>query len=63
MSAPVRIELLQVQFDVIGDGEDEFARLFERYINQWSRIQNDREHRQRALECERLVGDRRNGRR
>ncbi len=59
----VRIELLQVSFDVVGDGEQEFARLFEQYINRWSRMQNEREDRHRSFEHERLVGDRRNRRR
>jgi hypothetical protein len=54
----VRIELLQVQFDVVGEGEHEFAKLFERYINRWSRMQNERDARDRDFECERTVGDR-----
>ena len=54
----VRIELLQVHFDVVGEGEQEFAKLFERYINRWSRIQNERDARDRELEDERTVGDR-----
>lgn len=59
--AGVRIELLEVHFDVVGEGEQEFARLFERYINRWTRIQNEREARERAFERERIVGDRRYG--
>ena len=47
----VRIELLQVHFDVVGEGEQEFAKLFERYINRWSRLQNDRDMRDRRA-CE-----------
>lgn len=54
----VRIELLQVHFDVVGEGEQEFAKLFERYINRWSRMQNDRDARDRDFEDERTVGDR-----
>ena len=61
--ADVRIELLQVHFDVIGEGEQEFARLFEAYINRWSKMQGERENRLRSLDNERLVGDRRHGRR
>ena len=48
----VRIELLEVHFDVAGDGDREFAKLFERYINQWSRMQNERDcrdHRARGI--------------
>lgn len=59
--ADVRIELLQVHFDVIGEGEDEFARLFERYINRWSRMQMERDQRKAAFESERIVGDRHYG--
>lgn len=57
----VRIELLQVHFDVVGEGEEEFVRLFERYINRWSRGQTERLQRQRAYEAERCVGDRHRG--
>jgi hypothetical protein len=56
--ADVRIELLEVHFDVVGDGEQEFAKLFERYINRWSRMQNERDARDRSFEDERIVGDR-----
>ena len=59
--ADVRIELLQVQFDVVGEGEQEFARLFERYINRWSRMQMERDQRNAAFESERIVGDRHYG--
>ena len=59
--ADVRIELLEVHFDVVGEGEQEFAKLFERYINRWSRKQNERESRDRAFEQERIVGDRKYG--
>lgn len=54
----VTIELLQVHFDVVGEGEQEFAQLFERYVNQWARKQNERDARDRAFEAERTVGDR-----
>jgi len=59
--AEVRIELLEVHFDVVGDGEQEFARLFERYINRWSRMQTERDQRDAAFEAERIVGDRHYG--
>ena len=58
MKDGVRIELLEVHFDVVGEGEQEFAKLFERYINRWSRMQNEREARERSFEEERTVGDR-----
>lgn len=54
----VRIELLEVHFDVVGEGEQEFARLFERFINRWSRMQNERDARDKSFEDERVVGDR-----
>jgi hypothetical protein len=63
LKGDVRIELLEVHFDVIGEGEEEFAKLFERYINRWSRMQNERDARDRAFEEERTVGDRTYGRR
>jgi hypothetical protein len=63
LSGDVRIELLEVHFDVIGEGEHEFAKLFERYINRWSRMQNERDARHRSFEEERTVGDRTYGRR
>jgi hypothetical protein len=52
----VKIEHLQVHFDVIGEGEQEFAKLFERYINRWSRMQNERKSRDCDLDDERSVG-------
>jgi hypothetical protein len=54
----VRIELLEVHFDVAGESEQEFAKLFERYINRWSRIQNERDARERDFEDERSATDR-----
>lgn len=57
----VRIDLLEVHFDVTGDGEQEFAKLFERYINRWTRMQNERDARARLFEDERVVGDRHYG--
>jgi hypothetical protein len=56
--ANIRIELLEVHFDVVGEGEQEFARLFEHYINRWSRMQNERDRSDRAFERDRVVGDR-----
>ncbi len=62
MDAKVHIDLLEVHFEVEGDGEQEFVRLFERYINRWSRMQNERVQRDRELDHDRLVGDRKGGR-
>ncbi len=61
MDAKVHIDLLEVHFDVAGDGEEEFVKLFERYINRWSRMQNERIARDRELDQDRLVGDRKGG--
>ena len=55
--ADVRIELLEVHFDVVGDDEQAFVRLFEKYINQWTRMQRERTQRHTSLETDRLVGD------
>jgi hypothetical protein len=61
MEPKVRIDLLEVHFDVAGDGEQEFAALFERYVNRWSRLQNERVQRDGELERERMVGERDRG--
>lgn len=53
----VTIELLEVHFDVVANDEQAFVQLFEKYINQWTRMQKDRKHRQASLEADRLVGD------
>ena len=37
----IKIELLEVHFDVVGDDEQTFVRLFEKYINRWTRMQRD----------------------
>ena len=41
--------------------EEQLAKLFERYINRWSRMQTARDARDRAFEDERTVGDRNYG--
>ncbi len=55
----VSINSLEVRFDVEGDGDDAaFAKLFEKYVRQWSSQQDEvREREQRGRE-ERAVGDR-----
>jgi hypothetical protein len=57
----IHIQLLEVHFDVVGDDEQQFVRLFEKYINEWSRMQAAQRGRQAALEADRVVGDRRYG--
>jgi len=53
----VTIELLEVHFDVVGNDEQAFVQLFEKYINAWTRMQRGQRQRQAALEADRLVGD------
>ncbi|HEY1552261.1 MAG TPA: hypothetical protein VGG28_30750 [Kofleriaceae bacterium] len=53
----VKIELLEVHFDVVGDDEQTFVRLFEKYINRWTRMQRDDDKRRAALDSDRLVAD------
>ena len=55
--ADVRIELLEVHFDVVGDDEQTFARLFEKYVNQWTRMQREHDKRLASLDADRLVAD------
>lgn len=55
----VNISNLEVRFDVEGDGDDAtFARLFEKYIKQWSRQAEEAQERERRGRDERAVGDR-----
>jgi hypothetical protein len=54
------IHNLEVQFDVEGEGDDAaFAKLFEKYIRQWARKQEEAQAREKWIECERSLGDRR----
>lgn len=57
----IRIDLLEVHFDVVGDDEQQFVKLFEKYINEWSRLQAARRGRRAVLEADRVVGDRQYG--
>jgi hypothetical protein len=60
--ASVTIRLLEVHFQVEGDDDAVFTRLFERHINAWSRA-NARECERRArTDAERAIGDREAGR-
>jgi hypothetical protein len=58
MKPDVVIQHLEVHFDVVADDEQQFVRLFEKYVNEWSRMQRERRERHDALERDRLVGDR-----
>lgn len=58
----VKIEQLEVRFDVEGDGDEAaFARLFEAHIRRWSRAEADARSRQRQGDRERELGDRAHG--
>jgi len=55
----VTIHNLEVQFDVVGEGDDAtFARLFEKHIKQWDRKKEEAQARERWIERERSLGDR-----
>lgn len=56
---PVTIQNLEVRFDVEGEGDEAvFARLFSKYIKQWSRQETEQRARQRMSDAERALGDR-----
>jgi len=56
----VTITNLEVHFDVEGEGDQAvFAKLFEKHIRLWSRMQAEAEARQRQSEADRALGDRR----
>jgi hypothetical protein len=55
----ITISRLEVRFDVEGDEQEmAFARLFQKYIEQWARAQEEQQHRQRRAAAERALGDR-----
>jgi hypothetical protein len=60
--ASVTIHLLEVHFQVEGDDDAVFTRLFERHINAWSRAYARECDRQARTERERSIGDRGAGR-
>jgi hypothetical protein len=51
------IHHLEVHFDVAGDDDAVFARLFADHIRRWARQQEAESCRSRQLEQERSVGD------
>lgn len=54
----ITIHNLEVRFDVEGEGEEAaFARLFEKYINRWSRLEKEAAARRRLFESERSFGN------
>ncbi|RSM64729.1 hypothetical protein DMB66_18975 [Actinoplanes sp. ATCC 53533] len=60
--ASVRIGLLEVHFQVEGDDDAVFARLFERHINAWSRAYARECERRARTGREQAIGDREPGR-
>jgi hypothetical protein len=55
----VNIDNLEVRLDVEGEGDEAvFARLFEKHIARWSRLDAERRARLRLADSERAVGDR-----
>ncbi|HVK55118.1 MAG TPA: hypothetical protein VM532_08835 [Burkholderiales bacterium] len=55
----VTINNLEVRLDVEGEGDEAvFARLFEKYVTRWGRLETERKLRQRLFDSERASGDR-----
>ena len=55
----VTIHSVEVRFDVEGSGDEAvFARLFEKYMKTWRRLEVEQEQRRHMAECERRLGDR-----
>ena len=55
----VTIQNLEVQFDVVGDGDEAvFARLFEQHMRQYTRVQQAQHERERRMEAECRLGER-----
>jgi hypothetical protein len=48
---------LQVQFEVAGDDDATFSRLFAEHIGRWSRARDTEQARRRQMERERSLGD------
>jgi hypothetical protein len=57
----VRIERLEVQFDVVGDDEKEFVRLFAKHLPPALAARDEHRRRRQALDAERVLGDRGGG--
>jgi hypothetical protein len=55
----VTIQSLDVRFDVEGEGDEAvFARLFEKQMKTWRRLEREQEQRKRMGDQERTLGDR-----
>ena len=52
----VTIQNLEVSFQVEGEGDEVvFAKLFEKYVNRWSRLRSEAKARQARLDCDRSL--------
>ena len=51
------IQNLEIHFDVEGDDDAVFTRMFAAHIRRWSRMQEAERCRQRQLERERSISD------
>lgn len=55
----VTIHNLEVSFEVEGEGDEAvFAKLFDKHIRRWSRLETEMKAKQRRLEGERALVDR-----
>jgi hypothetical protein len=58
----VTIQNVDVHFDVEGDDDEVvFARLFEKHMRTWRRLETEQQQRRRAADRERELGDRTDG--
>jgi hypothetical protein len=52
----VTIQNLEVSFQVEGEGDEAvFAKLFEKYVKRWSRLEAEAKTRQHRLDCDRSL--------
>jgi hypothetical protein len=49
---------LEVRFDVAGDDEAVFGRMFADHIRRWCQVRDAEQSRRREMESERSLGDR-----
>jgi hypothetical protein len=58
----VTIHNLEVSFEVEGEGDEAvFAKLFDKYIKRWNRLETEMKARQCSLEADRALIDRSRG--
>jgi hypothetical protein len=52
----VTIHNLEVSFQVEGEGDEAvFAKLFEKYVKRWNRVESDAKARQHRIDCDRSL--------